>query len=789
MSLPDGEHVVDGKKFTKDGNIFERDGQKLSARGIERSFKDVPKSDAADDGVGAGAGGRIIQLIDRFKEELKNAHLDEEQQGIYDVMTRQKSRTVIRVQDLDSLREYVLLKGSRGKGAHKILTVHYAGIRGKVTADEIINIGNAIRNGVFHPGDERHPTSHTYDMIAGDGARLRVVIDFDKKKKESVINFYSNRKAESRAHQASSGITDSDGTLSQDSENASSETGKIGKKSSGEVPSNYKTFNEKGDWELSKNLNELQNDFVSALNNGKHLRIETPKGNAHMMKAGEGFIFEGVNGKIYRWDDSAIRNMLARFITSPNPNVRIIEESAAQHFADRRILRDGSLLRAGDYAAFGKTKEHPSLYTGQVVSIGKKNVKLKTRSDMYGEQVLTLPWSDYKAHYPKSEVSLAGKELEAFQAEHGGATPEQFDQAKISFMEQRLNREGRGEREITSAAGERAEARTKREVENFVSDSGRRFRLKENSAETRPYYAIPFEDGLKRVVDPAQKGNRNPVYVRDTPKVFRDIGFASLPMMANARHLRLNYYTEGEFEANYGKMRTQEHAHGLHDAIKSLPNALEHPLAIVVNQAEHAKPGSVVAITDMDVKGKKIVVPVLIEATSSADNERIDSHLVLTVYDESDWMGKFLKPALEAEKNGVGIFYFDKEKASRYSALSKKEGSIPTGLVHNINDDGSPVKGLFKKNTETLQFKRWFGDSKVVDENGEPLVVYHDTNAKIYVNKETGENWDDLSWEARDEWGAGCPSHRTGISERRNAIDGKSDPLLSGAIQRKGRSS
>ena len=29
----------------------------------------------------------------------------------------------------------------------------------------------------------------------------------------------------------------------------------------------------------------------------------------------------------------------------------------------------------------------------------------------------------------------------------------------------------------------------------------------------------------------------------------------------------------------------------------------------------------------------------------------------------------------------------------------------------------------------TPEFKSWFGDSKVVDENGEPLVVYHATNA------------------------------------------------------------
>jgi hypothetical protein len=33
--------------------------------------------------------------------------------------------------------------------------------------------------------------------------------------------------------------------------------------------------------------------------------------------------------------------------------------------------------------------------------------------------------------------------------------------------------------------------------------------------------------------------------------------------------------------------------------------------------------------------------------------------------------------------------------------------------------------------TDTPEFKRWFGDSKVVDEQGRPLVVYHGTNADV----------------------------------------------------------
>ncbi len=249
-------------------------------------------------------------------------------------------------------------------------------------------------------------------------------------------------------------------------------------------------------------------------------------------------------------------------------------------------------------------------------------------------------------------------------------------------------------------------------------------------AEKRPYYQIPFSEGLARVVDPAQKDKREPVFVCTTPEIMRKIGFTALPIMMNARHLRLNYYTAEEFRENYGKLHKEDHAHSLHEALKTLPKVLEHPLAVVVNMTENAKPGSVVVITDMDIGGKKVVVPVLIETVSNTNKGDIDSHLVLTVYDSKDWINTFLKPALEEEKkNRVGIFYFDEKKASRYSVLSKNKKTITAGYLHTIHDEGSPVKGEFKKQTETLQFKEWFGKSKVVDEEGKPLVVYHGSTA------------------------------------------------------------
>ena len=42
----------------------------------------------------------------------------------------------------------------------------------------------------------------------------------------------------------------------------------------------------------------------------------------------------------------------------------------------------------------------------------------------------------------------------------------------------------------------------------------------------------------------------------------------------------------------------------------------------------------------------------------------------------------------------------------------------------------------YVKVTESPAFKRWFGDSKVVDENGEPLVVYHGTGSEFSIFSE-----------------------------------------------------
>ena len=93
--------------------------------------------------------------------------------------------------------------------------------------------------------------------------------------------------------------------------------------------------------------------------------------------------------------------------------------------------------------------------------------------------------------------------------------------------------------------------------------------------------------------------------------------------------------------------------------------------------------------------GKKIVAPVLISVESRADNNRIDAHLVLPIYDSKNWIGDFSEPAVEWEKSGKpGVFYTDPEKAGKYRALSLgKKGQVLSGFTeHTIQDIGINIK-------------------------------------------------------------------------------------------------
>lgn len=206
-----------GEWHTKsvDSFVIDEDGVYITREGVPTELLPL---DVLDESSGQGGnvalsvnadGKRYFrdadEVLEDFIKELDGVELNEEQRGIYDVVTKKKRETDIRKRDLKSIIKF--RKGSRGKGRGKIINTHYAGLRNPVTAREVIDMGIVIRYGTLvKDGTDAHPTSYHYEYISPvDGAKLTLVVDRGKKGDEEVINYYSNRKVRNRGQEASSG--------------------------------------------------------------------------------------------------------------------------------------------------------------------------------------------------------------------------------------------------------------------------------------------------------------------------------------------------------------------------------------------------------------------------------------------------------------------------------------------------------------------------------------------------------------------------------------------------------
>ncbi len=128
-------------------------------------------------------------------------------------------------------------------------------------------------------------------------------------------------------------------------------------------------------------------------------------------------------------------------------------------------------------------------------------------------------------------------------------------------------------------------------------------------------------------------------------------------------------------------------------------------------------------------------------------------------YDKEFSTGKSVNLLVDAIANdsntSAKLFYINKKSAT---ALLNASGvqfpggkAVHDGTIHSIRENTSFVKSKFQNVTETQQFKRWFGDwkkhpeaaSKVVNADGTPKVVYHQTDAEftVFDTRREGSVW------------------------------------------------
>ena len=275
-----------------------------------------------------------------------------------------------------------------------------------------------------------------------------------------------------------------------------------------------------------------------------------------------------------------------------------------------------------------------------------------------------------------------------------------------------------------------------------------------------------FEKTIKDIKDNSlEKFEASHVYLGMTPPIYQELGFERLPVMATALHIKSAMLEVSE--------NPNIHPHNISaEVLKQIPEAIKKPIAILQSATVPEDIVSIVSVKDK--KGQLILIPFSANKKGFFNGFKIDINLAKSIYGK-DTLTNFLKRAFKENRilfineksqvlaipevqffrnQGSQLFY---DNIARYQATVKQKrpdfaklfqaasfeeaktvrqqyiGTDKYLKAPNGADTNLSAKQWLQ--VRTPSFKKWFGDwennpesaSKVLDENGEPLVGYHGT--------------------------------------------------------------
>lgn len=261
-----------------------------------------------------------------------------------------------------------------------------------------------------------------------------------------------------------------------------------------------------------------------------------------------------------------------------------------------------------------------------------------------------------------------------------------------------------------------------------------------------------MQNDFEKKVDQIENNTYNSddvVIMGRTPKVLQDIGFNSLPVAMTKKHIYSVAVSEARAK-NEGRYKQNTNYHDLgFNTVKQIYNKISDPLMVIAhpdftNKESRDSTHKVIALVDLSVNNKQVIAPIAVDFEGKYKDKHIDVNLVATYFNKNN-INDLIKEAIALENNNqVGFYYLDKK---RTQSIIKKTGYQLPWRLNNLSSNiiirkiDSNVNKKINKITQSKQFVRWFGDwqnspksaSKVVDGNGEPLVVYHQTGNDFNV--------------------------------------------------------
>lgn len=244
-----------------------------------------------------------------------------------------------------------------------------------------------------------------------------------------------------------------------------------------------------------------------------------------------------------------------------------------------------------------------------------------------------------------------------------------------------------------------------------------------------------FSEEVRKAISDKTVDNKELFYMGKVPAVYNYVGAPIQDLKTNKLAMRkaMGLITPEELAKH-----KDWHNHNVpYNVIDNLVALVSDPIAIFRsnNKGEERK---LVAVLDAKYKGQQIT------AILSPNLSEGGYTFIPTAFERDDFERLV---NLTNKKNN--ILYVDEKRASK-PGLSGLTSIIGENALNNsILTKEDIVKGNFilvdgkKRSTRNSEgnlihetvaglrnFYKWFGDSKVVDENGNPLVVYHGTNAE-----------------------------------------------------------
>jgi hypothetical protein len=223
--------------------------------------------------------------------------------------------------------------------------------------------------------------------------------------------------------------------------------------------------------------------------------------------------------------------------------------------------------------------------------------------------------------------------------------------------------------------------------------------------------AQKFKNEVNRVVDDNKISTSTLIDMGSLPPVFKAVGLSEKQLKTNKFAL---LKAEGKAGKNPHKLSRK--------VIEELPALVADPIAIFKSLPDSENPSGYVAVLNARDKDGNQALAII-----SPSKDGKGYAFLPTAYGKSNF-SNFVKKNLRQ-----GMLLYKKNKDFEKAFAVQSGSSANQNPNNRIQTKEDIVKGYRqgpRDMTQTPAFKKWFGDSKVVDGEGRPLVVYHGQDVK-----------------------------------------------------------